>query len=543
MQGETVQYENDYYSTREHQQWYSTTFTPVWENGEINGSCVAIQDITSQKLSQEKIIKSEENLRTIFDNALQAFILMDPDGTIKAFNAHAIKYVRVAYETDIKLGVSLLDILDEKMKHFLKDIIQKTLKGETFQFSRAFETDRGKLIWLDFTISPVSRDNKVTGFCIVGSDITEKKTMEREREFDRKNLESLINNTGDLMWSVDRNRHLITYNKPFADLVLLSTGTPITKDTDLLAVHYDQKTRKRFKGFYERALTGESFTEIIDNEGPESSWSEISFYPIYNEQEVIGTACFLRNITERKKYEELLLKTAREKETFIKELSQNNKDLQQFAYITSHNLRGPVASLMGLSNLLDNYTIEDPTLLQILDGIKKSTFRFDETIKDLNTILTVKDTPSVQQEKISFSVTFQKILDQCDFLIKNCNAEIVYDFSNSPEIDFNKAYLESILLNLVTNALKYRDKKRPLKIETWTEVIKGRPVLRFKDNGIGIDTKLHKEKLFQLYQRFHHHLEGKGLGLFLIKSQLEAFGGSIEIKSEVNVGTEFIIHF
>ncbi|PBQ32506.1 hypothetical protein CNR22_12225 [Sphingobacteriaceae bacterium] len=543
LKGETVQYEIDYYSTPEKKIWYNITFTPVWENGETEGICVAILDITNKKLSQEQIVKSEENLRTIFDNALQAFILMDPDGTIKAFNAHAVKHLKVAYETEIKLGASILDIIDEKMKHFLRSIIRKTLSGKTFQFSRAFETDRGKLIWLDFTISPVSRGTKITGFCIVGSDITEKKTMEREREFDRKNLESLINNTSDLMWSVDQNRKLITYNKPFSELVLHSTGKPVSKDTDLLAIQHDEKIRRRFKGFYERALAGESFTEVMENDGSELSWSEISFYPIYNDHEVVGTACFLRNITERKKYEELLLKNSQEKESFIKELSQNNKDLQQFAYITSHNLRGPVASLMGLSNLLDNFKIEDPTLLQILEGIKKSTLRFDETIKDLNTILTVKDTPTVQRERLSFFTTFQKTIDQCDTLIKECGAEIVYDFSEVYEISFNKSYLDSIFLNLVTNALKYRNKAKTLKINVRTELANGKTILRFSDNGIGIDMKLHGKKVFQLYQRFHHNLEGKGLGLFLIKSQLESFGGSIEIRSEVNVGTEFIITF
>lgn len=543
LKGETIQYENDYYSTAEKKQWYNTCFTPVWENGKVNGVCVALRDITDIKTSQEKISKSEENLRAIFDNALQAFILMDPDGTIVAFNQHAIRHVKVAYEADIRLGISLLDILDEKMTKFLKGIISKTLTGETFQVNRAFETDRGKLIWLDFTISPVTRDNKISGFCIVGSDITEKKSMEREREFERKNLESLINNTGDLMWSVDSKRHLITYNQPFAELVLHSTGLPVNKDTDLLAIQYDEKTRKRFKGFYERALAGESFTEIIDNEIPDLTWSEISFYPIYNGVEVAGTACFLRNITERKKHEQLLIKNANEKELFIKELSQNNKDLQQFAYITSHNLRGPIASLLGLSNLLSGYEIENPTLKQILSGIHQATLRFDETIKDLNTILTVKETGSKKSETLLFSNTFEKVIEQCDLLIRNSEAEIYYDFNSAPQINFNKSYLESIFLNLLTNALKYREESRPLKIQVTTEVSENYAILKFRDNGIGMDLDLHRGKIFKLYQRFHNSIEGKGLGLFLIKSQLESFDASIEIESELNRGTDFTIKF
>ena len=117
------------------------------------------------------------------------------------------------------------------------------------------------------------------------------------------------------------------------------------------------------------------------------------------------------------------------------------------------------------------------------------------------------------------------------------------DFSNAPLIVFNKSYLESIFLNLVTNALKYRSPARKLIISVTTENQQGNVIMKFSDNGTGIDVELQKEKIFQLYQRFHEHVEGRGLGLFLIRSQMEALGGSITIESKVNEGTTFTLTF
>jgi signal transduction histidine kinase len=224
-------------------------------------------------------------------------------------------------------------------------------------------------------------------------------------------------------------------------------------------------------------------------------------------------------------------------------LIENNKDLRQFSYITSHNLRGPIANLLGLTSLLDNYSIKDPTLVQILAGIKKATNMFDETIKDLSTVLNVKDRPSIPREIINLRSVYDKLLEHNESLIKEADAKIKINVDEDIAVDFNKAYVESIFLNLLTNAIKYKSPLRQLNIEITTEDFADRVEVKFKDNGLGIDLFLYKEKLFRLYQRFHTHTEGKGFGLFLIKSQMETLGGTIDIESTVNEGTTFILNF
>ncbi len=135
-------------------------------------------------------------------------------------------------------------------------------------------------------------------------DITEKVLADREKEFDSKNLSALINNTNDLIWSVDRAFKLITSNQAFDAQIKLSSGKAIEKNSNVLASKFSDEQIDLFKEFYERAFKGETFTEIHYYE---SYWSEISFYPICKGNQVIGTACYSRDITERKKTEEEIL--------------------------------------------------------------------------------------------------------------------------------------------------------------------------------------------------------------------------------------------
>lgn len=232
-----------------------------------------------------------------------------------------------------------------------------------------------------------------------------------------------------------------------------------------------------------------------------------------------------------------------EREKMIQQLIQNNADLRQFSYITSHNLRGPVANLLGLTGLVENYAVEDPTLRKILKNIQKATIMFDETIRDLTAVLQVKDRPSLPKENIEIAPVISKVLQQCDVQIKESEAEIQLDLANVQFITFNKAYLESTFINLVSNAIKYRSPNRPLKLRITATQNEKTTEIRFKDNGLGIDTELYRDRLFGLYQRFHDRKDGKGLGLFLVKSQMEALNGTIELESTLGEGSCFILKF
>jgi signal transduction histidine kinase len=225
------------------------------------------------------------------------------------------------------------------------------------------------------------------------------------------------------------------------------------------------------------------------------------------------------------------------------ELVEYNQQLEQFAFIAAHNLRAPVARILGLGQLLemDGSTPEQKN--EIYPKLVKTAQELDGVVKDLNTILDFRKNSESHLILVDFDTEVSKIKATLEREISSTRAVITTDFSQAESIHTVKPYLESILYNLISNAIKYRSQERSPVIHIKTEKSQTEICLIVSDNGLGIDTTAFRDKLFTLYSRFHTHLEGKGLGLYLVKTQITALGGRIEIESEVNKGTTFKVYF
>ncbi|HTJ51462.1 MAG TPA: two-component regulator propeller domain-containing protein [Cyclobacteriaceae bacterium] len=226
-----------------------------------------------------------------------------------------------------------------------------------------------------------------------------------------------------------------------------------------------------------------------------------------------------------------------------KDLVEYNQLLEQFAFISAHNLRAPVARILGLGNILELAKDEPEEESNIVSKLVFVTRELDTVVKDLNTILVLrKDNISVITE-VNLEEELKLIKVNLEKEILETDAKIWDDFSRVNYIHTIKPYLYSILINLISNAIKYRHPERCPVIQIKSEIIENYICLTVHDNGLGINLDLHKEKLFTLYGRFHNHVEGKGMGLYLVKTQVVALGGKIEVESEVNYGTIFKIFF
>ena len=222
------------------------------------------------------------------------------------------------------------------------------------------------------------------------------------------------------------------------------------------------------------------------------------------------------------------------------ELVKHNNELRQFSYTVSHNLRGPVASLLGLVNLIDRRNME-PGDEQIFDHIKSSLSLLDSIIRDLSKIIDIRNDIFHLRQKISLHPELTEIARLFKNEIEAHNVQIRLDFA-CQDIYSVKPMVHSILYNLIGNAIKYRSPERQSVIEVSSKIDGDAYVLEIRDNGLGIDLTTHRENLFKLYKRFHYHTEGKGLGLYLIKLQTEILGGHVEVESEINKGTTFRIY-
>ena len=231
-----------------------------------------------------------------------------------------------------------------------------------------------------------------------------------------------------------------------------------------------------------------------------------------------------------------------EVESRTKELVEYNQQLEQFAFISSHNLRAPVARILGLGQLMDlaGKTPDDETLIH--KSLILTTRELDRVVRDLNTILEIKKNNTSVVTTIDLEEELNLILLNLEKEIAETKAQIQIDFSGVKTIQSIRPYIDSILINLISNAIKYRHPQRSPIIQLKTEKVGDFILLTVKDNGLGIDLSLHKEKIFTLYSRFHTHVDGKGLGLYLVKTQIVAMGGRIEVESEVNNGLTFYIY-
>lgn len=266
-------------------------------------------------------------------------------------------------------------------------------------------------------------------------------------------------------------------------------------------------------------------------------WLRFTMIPIFNNEEQLSHWISIqKDVTDSKNQE-------REKEQLITELTKKNTDLKQFSYITSHNLRAPLSNLTGLLNLVEDIKIDDEELQDILNGLSTSTHLLNDTINDLTKVMVIKETPNIAKEQVSIAQVFEKVCTQTKILLNTINHNIITDFKKESDFEINKSYIESIFTNLLTNSIKYKSVNTQLIIEISASLDNEETMIIFKDNGIGIDLDRNKDKVFGLYQKFHSYPDSKGLGLYLVKSQVEAMGGTITIESEVNVGTKFVMKF
>ena len=373
----------------------------------------------------------------------------------------------------------------------------------------------------------------------VGSmqDITNLKLEEQRLKL----FESIITKTSDIVLIAEHpidnaDAIIIHANEAFTLITGYAKEEIIGKSQRLM---YGDKTDYReIKCLYNMLERGESgeIEVIYYKKNGEEFWVNINMVPVLNAEGMFTHWIAIeRDITLRKKQEI-------EREQFIGDLTHSIKDLKQFAYITSHNLRAPLANLLGLLTLLDEVEIHDEMLNEILTGFKTSTEYLNHTINDLVKVLIIKDNPS-SIEKIQINSLFKNVTSQLGVLVEDIKPTIKVDVAASPVVTFNKIYLESILFNLLTNALKFRSPQRPLEISLESARVDNCTVLTFADNGIGLDTDRYGDRVFGFYQRFHNHPDSKGLGLYMIKLQMEALGGTVSMQSQVDVGTKFCLTF
>jgi PAS domain S-box-containing protein len=241
----------------------------------------------------------------------------------------------------------------------------------------------------------------------------------------------------------------------------------------------------------------------------------------------------IEDITEKKRAEEEL------KQSF-EIVSEQNKRLLNFSYIVSHNLRSHTSNIETISSFLETAETKEERD-EMISLLKKVSASLNETMSNLNEVVSIRTNINLTIERLNLHNYIEKAKTVLTEQITKKGAIIHNEVAHNIEVNYNTAYLESILLNFISNAVRYSHPDR--KPEVYISYDEKAKTLKIKDNGIGIDMAKNGEKLFGMYKTFNGNPDSKGIGLFITKSQIEAMGGRIETESELNKGTTFTIYF
>ncbi len=250
-----------------------------------------------------------------------------------------------------------------------------------------------------------------------------------------------------------------------------------------------------------------------------------------------------RDISERKLAEAKIIEQNARLRSMTEDLKLRNEQLREFTQIVSHNLRAPVGNILSLLSFIDNAESQEEQD-EYIGLLKEAGTTTLTTLQELNEVLQIKQDKKIERQRLHFGDVFNHVRHMLNAKIAEVKAKITTDFSDAPEIEYPNIYLESILLNLLSNALKYTFPGRTPAIRIVTTKGPDNTVqLSISDNGAGINLSRYGEHMFKLRKTFHKHPESRGIGLFMIKSQIEAMGGDISLTSVEHEGSTFLITF
>lgn len=291
------------------------------------------------------------------------------------------------------------------------------------------------------------------------------------------------------------------------------------------------------KETFEACCQGKEFSIVLKmltyNQKP--FWARAIGAPMRNEKnEIIGIQGAFQNIHAEKE-KELHLKK------YLHLIEAQNDRMNNFSSLISHNLRSHASNLsLTLELLKGSAILEEDELKSNLFSISED---LNKTLKDIDTIVKAQNNTFKEKSQVSFAGVLENVTQNLQLSLQENETELYYEFSEFPTIEYIESTLENIIYHLISNAITFKHHDRSLNIDIYTTLINNKSRLVVKDNGLGIDLAKNGSKIFNMYQSFGNENCCSGIGLFIVKNQVETMQGTIDVCSELGKGTKFIINF
>lgn len=541
-------------------QWLSWEVRPWFiSEGNIGGLIMYTADITHLKQKDQEKKRIEE----ILDKTNEVARIGTWEVDLKSGKAlwsritREIHEVPEGYEPDIETAINFFK-QGESQSKIQRVVTEAIEKGTPYDVEVELVTAKGNIVWARAIGQTEFKQGKCTRLYGIFQDIDRIKRSEHLLNRANQELKAILNSDHISIIGTDTTGIITHFNHGAEEMLQYGSFEMIGKQTPAI-IHFDEEIEKRgdeLSAIYGRKITGfDVFVELARQGKFETrEWTYVrkdqttikvllTASALRDEKnEISGFLGMAVDISERVESQRKLMEAKEHLEILSERLTAQNVQLANFAHITSHNLRSPVSNLNSLLHFYKTSESEEDREM-LFDKFETVIHHLSSTLNSLVEAIKIREDANKELEVLVFANVLEKTKEIITAQIMETGARITSDFSKAPQIEYNRNYLESIFLNLLTNAIKYRDPGRIPEINFKTDIINGRLMFSIKDNGLGIDLARHGRKLFGLHKTFHRHSEAKGVGLYLTKTQIEAMGGTISAESEVGKGTIFTIKF
>lgn len=531
-------------------------FAPLdlWQENSIypspEGLSVFVRDISDRKKTEMRLNDTLARLQQA--SAMQADILnalppgialLDEESRIIAVNESWKKFARdnKLELSDYGVGSSYLAICEKaalaevadavKIGRGIKDVIDGVIPEFTMEYPCDSPTEKR---WYQLIVAPLTEKSK-KGAVVLHINITGRKLAEEKVLQSEANLRSVFENTDLSIVLFDTGLNVIAFNSNAFKQSVRYFGRALHTGGHAFD-YFPEDRHELIKNVTEEVKPDKSvnYETVYSTRAGGSEWFDVRWVGVSHHDVAIGFILTLKNITGKKNAD-------LEREKMTADLIRRNMDLEQFTYIVSHNLRAPVANIKGLADLLKDNDVAQGETEAVKEALSVSADKLDDVIVDLNNILQISNCANETTELVSLPQVIEQIRANLKLLINENHAEIRCNFHKINHIFGIRSYVYSILQNLITNSIKYRRNKVPPVIQIEARISGDFVQLCLRDNGKGMDLKKVGDHIFGLYKRFDLSVDGKGMGLFMVKTQVVLLGGKISVHSEIDKGTEFQI--
>jgi len=463
---------------------------------------------------------NELRFRSLFENNPDLVIFQDEQGIV--LDANPAFLAALGKSKEEVLGHPLTDFVPAAVHDLFNRKLAEAFQGQTVNFEVEVKfVGATRPVILNVTKVSLVRLGAVTGVHMVARDVTAAVAAHQVIQDQAQRLNTIFESITDAFFLLDRDFRFSYVNAEVERLLEIARGEVLHQP---LRQVLGPGEGEAFADRLEQAITDGQPAHFETFYEKNSRWLDVKAFPSDDQLSV-----YFSDITDTVKTRE--------------ELYRQNQDLQQFTYIVSHNLRAPLANALGLVDLLGSVSRHSPDFSAILSNLRASVQQLDLVLRDMNGILTIRDRQGVAEpELVPLADVARQVGESLRETLQERNGKLHLDIPAHLSVRGTRAYLYSVFFNLLSNAVKYRAEDRPLEVHVRAAALPAGGVqLVVEDNGSGFDQERAGTDIFRLYKRFHTTLPGRGVGLYLVKTHIEAMGGTIEVHSTRGVGTRFII--